>query len=54
MTKKISDMANVLEPFEYFTLVSEVKFDFGGSKVIFGKRPLVEEVKGHKRKCMEN
>ena len=51
---KISEMVNALEPFRYFILASEVKFDLGGQRSYFVKGPLVEEVKGDKRKCVEN
>ena len=35
----MSDMGNVLEPFRYFILVSEVKFDLGGKRSYFEEGP---------------
>ena len=36
---KIFDMVKVLEPFEYFIWVSEVKFDLRGQRSYFEKNP---------------
>ena len=36
---KIFDKVNMLDPFEYFTLVSEVKFKLGDQRSYFEKGP---------------
>ena len=38
---KISDLVNMLEPFRYFILVYEVRFDLGGQRSYFEEGPLL-------------